>query len=165
MVIPIDQVTPAYTASGIAFGSHVDGLIYNGISIDITNPTITTSPYDQPGMAFSMPQDGIINDLSAFFSPSTNFTISQDTTIIAELFESTVPADNIFTSTGASVSLPIYVAGAVLTGDFRNGIVSNLNFFVAAQTRLLLVFHASGGAGDIITGYGSGGVSITLTGP
>jgi BclB C-terminal domain-containing protein len=159
MSMPILTAVPTFTGSGTALGSTVDGLFFDGSSIDMTNSFC---------MTFSMPQDGIINDLSMFFSPYPDFNISQDTTITAQLFEATGP-DNIFTPIANTWILTAnYSTGLVTTGTFRSGNLSNLNVFAAAQTRLLLVFWPlanQSGVGNVVTGYGSGGLSITFIGP
>ena len=116
-------------------------------------------------VSFSMPRDGIINEIAAYFSTTASVSLIGSTvTIFAQLYQSTTP-DNIFTPIpGAVVALAPSYTGLVNIGQISHGIVTDLNIPVTAETRLLMVFSAQVTAGidiaTIISGVASAGVGI-----
>jgi BclB C-terminal domain-containing protein len=116
-------------------------------------------------MAFSMPRDGVITSLSAFYSTAAAVSLVGTTiTISAQLYSSTTPDDNFTAIPGAIVNLSPDLTGAVAIGEVLSGTTSGLTIPVTAGTRLLLVFTATVTAGidvaTVITGYASAGLGI-----
>ncbi|WP_315975843.1 exosporium glycoprotein BclB-related protein [Parapedobacter soli] len=141
------------TPSVVGFGNNAQLLSILGSTIDLTT---------SPNMAFTMPRDGTITDLSAFFSATTGITLFEPLTIHAQLYQSTTP-NNIFTPIeNAEVTLP-KLDGFVNIGDTRNGQASGLSIPVTAGTRILLVVYVSTIGSPIATavnGYVSAGLAI-----
>ncbi len=131
-----------------------------GSTIDLTG-----SPGTNLDESFSLPTDGTITSISAFFSATNALALVGTTvTVTAQIYESTTP-DNTFTAIpGALVTLSPSLTGFIGVGTVSNGITTGLNIPVTAQTRLLLVFSASAAGLSLvntISGYMSGGLSIT----
>jgi BclB C-terminal domain-containing protein len=147
------------TVSLLGFGSSVTGVAPSAGIIDLTG-----SPGTNLNDAFSVPRDGTITSLSAFFSTTAaQVLIGTTVTISAQLYESTTP-DNTFTAIpGAIVTLAPAQTGVLAIGSVSSGITTGLAIPVTAQTRLLLVYSATA-AGltlvNTINGYGSAGVNI-----
>jgi BclB C-terminal domain-containing protein len=139
----------------IAFGSNELGTVVGGV-IDTTGVS---------SHAFSMPRDGTITSMAAYFSVGAAVALVGSTvTITAQLYSSPTPDDDFTPVVGATVALAPPLTGLVAIGDTSNGIVTGLAIPVTAQTRLLMVFSAAVTAGidiaTIITGYSSAGVTI-----
>jgi len=138
----------------VGFGNCTTILSALGPTIDATNLA---------NFGFSVPRDGIITSVAAYFSVTTaKALVASSITIRAQLYRSTTP-NNIFTPIPtASVVLPP-LSGIVSIGDSVSGITDGLAIPVTAGTRILMVFIATaGGLSTInsIMGYASGGVSI-----
>jgi BclB C-terminal domain-containing protein len=139
----------------ISFGTNDTAVIVGGI-IDTTG----TSSF-----AFSMPRDGVITSIAAYYSVGVALAIiGTEITISAQLYSSTTP-DNIFAPViGSLVSLSPVLTGLVSAGTSLNGIATGLSIPVSAQTRLMMVFSAEVTSGidiaTIISGAASAGVSI-----
>ncbi len=115
-------------------------------------------------LAFSVPRDGTITDMAAYFSVVLGLTlIGTDITVTAQLYRSTTP-DNIFTPIPtAVVTLAPSFGGIINIGDIASGITTGLNISVTAGTRLLLVFTITSDGVSLLntlTGYASAGVNI-----
>jgi BclB C-terminal domain-containing protein len=139
----------------IAFGANDSATTVAGV-LDTTGLS---------NVAFSMPRDGTITSVAAYFSVGSALTLVETTvTITAQLYSSTTPDDLFTPIPGTTVTLAPALTGAVTVGTTSNGIVSGLAIPVTAETRLLLVFTASVTAGTdvdtIIFGFASGGVNI-----
>nr|WP_236354971.1 exosporium glycoprotein BclB-related protein [Konateibacter massiliensis] len=145
------------TTSVLGFGSSVTGISLVGGTIDTTTVG---------NMAFSMPRDGVITSIAAYFSTTLGVSlIGSDVTVEATLYSSTTP-DNVFAPIAlATVTLAPAFNGLIAIGDIADGITTGLSIPVTAGTRLLLVFSASVTDGiDIaatLTGYASAGVAIS----
>jgi BclB C-terminal domain-containing protein len=121
---------------------------------------LTTSPQ----LAYSMPRDGTITDITGFVSISAPLNLVGTTiTLTIELFSSTSP-DNIFTAIpGALTVVAPALTGIISVGTFANGITTGLSIPVTAQTRLLFVISATAAGVTLINNidlYFSGGVNI-----
>ncbi len=147
----------AETGALVGFGSAGETLGVLGLNLDLTGslagPVIN--------FAFSVPRDGVITELAAYFSVTIGLNLVLGTlNVVAQLYESTTP-DNTFTLVpGASVSMPF--SGLISLGDIGSGITA-LNHPVTAGTRLLLVFGLEGTGITLaaaLTGYASGGLAI-----
>ncbi|WP_138475399.1 exosporium glycoprotein BclB-related protein [Dyadobacter bucti] len=153
------------TSSLVGFGSSATGVSIAGGTVDLTG-----GPGILLNTAFSMPRDGIIESVSAYFSTTAALSLIGSTvTITAQLYQSTTP-NNTFTAVpGAVVTLAPPFTGILALGSISNGITTGLSIPVTAQTRLLMVYTANVTAGiDIastIAGYASGGVSIAASVP
>ena len=169
-IIPFSSGTPltmttiagglAGIPSLIGFGSNAPSVSVLGATIDLTNAAGTLTNF-----AFSVPRDGTITALSAFFSTTAALSLTGSTiTIRAQLYQSTTP-NNIFSPiAGAVVTLAPALTGVISIGSLSNGLTSGLSIPVTARTRLLLVFSttASGVAlVNTVAGYASAGLSIS----
>ena len=129
---PVPKVLPvSYT--------HLDVYKRQGTTIDLTNAAGTLTNF-----AFSVPRDGTITALSAFFSTTAALSLTGSTiTIRAQLYQSTTP-NNIFSPiAGAVVTLAPALTGVISIGSLSNGLTSGLSIPVTARTRLLLVFSTT----------------------
>nr|WP_306432963.1 exosporium glycoprotein BclB-related protein [Paenibacillus sp. J23TS9] len=149
------------TASLIGFGSSIAGVsVAAGDTIDLTGAGGTLLNF-----SFSVPRDGTITSIAAYFSTTLALSLLATTvTISAQLYSSTTP-DNIFSPIpGALVSLAPPLSGVLTLGTISNGITTGLSIPVTAQTRLLMVFTAVA-AGEVlvttVAGYASAGVTIS----
>ncbi|MGE7917603.1 exosporium glycoprotein BclB-related protein [Viridibacillus sp. NPDC093762] len=164
-------------ASGIpvkltTFGGHVGttsligfGNSASNVKLDGTKINLTGSAGALLNFAFSIPRDGKITSMDAFFSTSEALSLVNTTiTITAQLYQSTTP-NNLFTPVpGASVTLSPKLSGNLPLGYVSHGITTGLNIKVTAQTRLLMVFStaATGHSLDnMVAGYASSGLSIS----
>jgi BclB C-terminal domain-containing protein len=116
-------------------------------------------------LAFSVPRDGTITDIEAYFSVVIGLTlVATDITVHAQLYQSTVP-NNIFSPiAGTTVNLAPDLSGIISIGDIVTGSLHGLNISVTAGTRLLLVFTITADGVDLLntlTGYASAGISIS----
>lgn len=149
------------TTSLIGFGSSATGVSILGGTIDLTGTIV--GPLIN--FAFSVPRDGVITSIAAYFSTTAALALVGSTvTITAQLFSSPTP-DNAFTAVpGAVVTLAPPLTGIIALGSISNGITTGLAIPVTAQTRLLLVFSATAAGLSLVNtvvGYASGGVNIT----
>jgi BclB C-terminal domain-containing protein len=153
------------SSSLVGFGNSADGVVPTGGNIDLTG-----GPGIDLAYAFSVPQDGIITSLAAYFSTTTaSALIGSTITITAQLYESTIP-DNTFTPiAGAIVNLAPPLTGIVAIGTTSNGVTTGLSIPVTTETRLLLVFSADVTAGidvaSTISGYAGAGMTMVITSP
>ncbi|MEK4661090.1 exosporium glycoprotein BclB-related protein [Priestia sp. FSL H7-0729] len=149
------------TTSLIGFGSSATGVSILGGTIDLTGTVV--GPLIN--FAFSVPRDGVITSIAAYFSTTAALALVGSTvTITAQLFSSPTP-DNAFTAVpGAIVTLAPSLTGIIALGSISNGITNGLTIPVTAETRLLLVFSATASGLTLVNtvvGYASGGVNIT----
>ncbi|MDR3621996.1 MAG: exosporium glycoprotein BclB-related protein [Paludisphaera borealis] len=147
----------------VGFGDSVEMSSPLGATIDLTG-----GPGIDLDEAFSIPLNGTITSLAAYFSLTNPLALVGSTvTITAQLYSSATP-DNIFTPiAGAVVTLAPALTGVDGLGTISNGLTTGLNIPVTAQTRLLMVYSitASGlSLVNTVTGYMSGGVSIASGG-
>ena len=116
--------------------------------------------------AFSMPRDGTITSIAAYYSNTVALALVGTTvTITAQLFSSTTP-DNTFTAIpGAVVTLAPPLTGVVALGTISSGITTGLSIPVTAETRLLMVFSATAEGVTLIntaTGIGTSTLAIIM---
>nr|WP_232436808.1 exosporium glycoprotein BclB-related protein [Paenibacillus senegalimassiliensis] len=142
----------------VGFGN--SGLLPNvlGATIDLTGAAGLLTNF-----SWSMPRDGAITSISAYFSVTAGLSLGLGSVIItAQLYQSTTP-NNIFSPVaGGLVTLPP-LTGLISIGTVISGNSGPLNIPVTEGTRLLLVVSA-GSTGLAIAsttaGYVSGGVNI-----
>ena len=156
---PITLTTIAGGLSGtggiIGFGDSDSGYSILGGTIDLTNSS---------NFAFSMPRDGTITSLSAYFSTTSALALVGTTvSITGQVYTSSTP-DNIFTAVpGATVTLAPSLTGIIALGTVSNGITTGLSIPVTAGTRVMVVFSATAAGVTLINtveGYASAGLSI-----
>ncbi|WP_330659760.1 exosporium glycoprotein BclB-related protein [Caproiciproducens faecalis] len=145
----------AGTNALVGFGSNDTALIVGGL-IDIGGSS---------SLAFSMPRDGTITSMSAYYSVAAAASLIGSTvTITTQLYSSTTPNDSFAPVAGALVTLTPALTGLVNIGQTSSGLVTGLSIPVTADTRLMFVVSASVTAGiDIattLTGFVSGGLGI-----
>ncbi|WP_160671058.1 exosporium glycoprotein BclB-related protein [Clostridium sp. C8-1-8] len=149
----------AGTVSALGFGSSATGLTVAGLTIDLTGGAGLAI-----NEAFSMPRDGVIRSISAFYSNVLALALVGTTVNITAQLYSAPPTSNIFTAIpGASVQLDP-LPGVLAIGGTSSGITTGLSIPVAAETRLLLVYSATTTGIPVVaavTGYASAGVSIS----
>jgi BclB C-terminal domain-containing protein len=115
--------------------------------------------------AFSMPRNGVITSIAAYFSSTVGLSLIGSTaTVTAQLYQSTTPDDVFSPIPGTVVTLSPALSGNVLVGARAFGLLSGLNVAVNANTRVMLVFSASVTAGlpvaVALAGIASAGVTI-----
>ena len=125
---------------------------------------LTGGPGQAVNFAFSMPRDGTITSISAYFSNSVaQALVGTTVTLSGQLYASTIPS-NVFTQIpGTTVTLAPSLTGIIAIGTTANAIVTGLSIPVTAQTRLLFVGTASASGVSLINteqGYWSAGVTI-----
>lgn len=136
-----------------------------GMSDAQSLPNLTDQTTYSSNYAFSLPRDGTISAISAYFSNnSAPFNIVGTTlTITAQLYISSPPS-NLFTAIpGATVILTPSYTGAVSAGTPTNGLTNGLSIPVLFQDRLIMVFSMQGAGvtpSQLITGIFSGGVQL-----
>lgn len=136
--------------------------------MDVLDATInlTGAPLLDLNYAFTVPRDGIISSIRAFFSVTTAVGIGVgDYTIHAQLYISQSPDSNIFDAIASTdVTLTPALSGLIVLGDTATGVLEGLSIAVAAGDRLLLVFYVVPPELSVaaeITGYASAGVAIS----
>lgn len=165
-IIPLSSGTPVSMTTNnegvdgvpsfIGFGSSDIGAEALKTTINIT---------ELANHAFSMPRDGIITSLSAFFSTSQQINLTgTNVTINARLYSSSTPS-NVFTEIpGTLITLTPALTGIVNEGFISRGIITGLAIPVTAETRLMVVF-TSKSTGErfqnTIVGYASAGIGIS----
>ena len=147
----------AGTSTAVGPGGSLTGLVITGGNTITIAPSVTNP-------AFSMPRDGVLTGISAYFSNTLALTlVSSSIQITGQVFVSATP-NNIFTAvTGATVTLTPSLTGVGI-GTSSNGITTGLNIPITAQSRVILVFTANVVAGidvaTLITGNISAGLNI-----
>ncbi len=161
--LPVAPTTIALGLAGlpaiVGFGNSTVLPNILGATIDLTGSTGLLA-----NLAFSMPRDGIITSIAAYFSVVIGLTlIGTNITVHAQLYQSTTP-NNIFSPiAGTEVTLAPSFGGIIVIGSIASGILTGLNISVTAETRLLMVFSITADGVSLIntlTGYASAGVSI-----
>ena len=144
----------------IGMGSSASGVTISGGVIDLTNAAGTLTNF-----AFSMPRDGTITSISAFFSTTLALSLIGSTvTIQATLYSSSIPNNTFTAIPGAVVTLAPALTGVLAIGSLSSGTTTGLNIPVTNQTRLLLVFTATASGLSLvnsIVGYASAGIAIS----
>jgi BclB C-terminal domain-containing protein len=146
----------------IGFGSNVQGVDVLSTTINLTGAPLLDLNY-----AFTMPRDGVITSIRAFFSVTAAAGVGVGNyTIHAQLYVSQSPDSNIFDAIpGTDVTLsPAFPGPIIALGDTASGALDGLSIPVAAGNRLLLVFYVEPpalSAAATFAGYASAGVAIS----
>ena len=148
------------TTSLVGFGSTATGISVAGGLIDLTGTVL--GPIIN--YAFSVPRDGNITSLAAYFSNTIAASLVGTTiTLRAQLYASSTPDNTFSPVAGAEVTLAPPFNGVLALGTISSGITTGLSIPVTAETRLLMVFSATADGLSLIntvTGYASAGVTI-----
>ena len=148
------------TTTLVGFGNSIAGVsILGGGTIDLTGASGTLLNF-----AFSVPREGTITSIAAYFSTTLALSlVSSAITITAQLYSSTTP-DNTFTPIpGAVATLAPALTGIIGVGTVSNGITTGLTIPVTPETRLLMVFSTTATGVSLINtviGYASAGLTI-----
>uniref|UniRef100_UPI0025EE9493 exosporium glycoprotein BclB-related protein n=1 Tax=uncultured Oscillibacter sp. TaxID=876091 RepID=UPI0025EE9493 len=159
-------VAPTTLAAGLVGVPAVVGFGNSAVLPNILGATIdlTGAAGLLANMSFSMPRDGVITDITAYFSTVVALSLlGGEVTVTAQLYESTTPDNTFSPVAGTAVALAPTYSGVVAIGEVAFGSLTGLNIPVTAETRLLLVFSvtATGLAlATVVNGYASGGVNI-----
>ncbi|WP_324777901.1 exosporium glycoprotein BclB-related protein [Virgibacillus senegalensis] len=151
----------AGTTSLVGFGSSNTGVeLLDGGQIDITGAGATILNF-----AFSVPRDGTITSIEAYFSTTASVGLTGDITINAQLYRSPDPATNIFDPIPETlVTLSPDITAPITIGEISRGSVTGLDTLVTEGDRLLLVFSATASGISLVgtvAGYASAGVAIS----
>ena len=163
-IIPFASGTPAVvttlfggtagTSTTVGFGNSVTGVYVSGGLIDAT--TINN-------IAFSVPRDGTITSLSAFFSNTAGLSLLGTTVnLTAELYVAD-QGSNYFVPLGGYTTLSPAFTGIASIGSTASANNSSLNIPVTRGQRILLVFSATASGLSLVntlTGYVSAGINI-----
>jgi BclB C-terminal domain-containing protein len=148
------------TAGLVGFGNSASSISALGGTIDITGTIL--GPLIN--FAFSVPRDGTITSISAFFSTTVALALVATTvTITAQLYTSSTPDNTFVPVPGALVTLAPPLTGVVGLGTISNGITTGLAIPVTEEDRLLLVFTITSAGVTLlntVVGYASAGVTI-----
>ncbi|KAA0992735.1 exosporium glycoprotein BclB-related protein [Dyadobacter aurulentus] len=163
-IIPFASGTPAVittlgnglagTSTALGFGNSVTGVNVSGGLVDATMLN---------NVAFSVPRNGTITSLYAFFSNSLALALlGTDINLRAELYVAQ-PGSNSFTPIGPSAALSPSFSGIISIGSIAEGNLSGLNIPVTAGQRIMLVFSADANGISLVNtlaGFASAGINI-----
>ncbi|WP_169085592.1 exosporium glycoprotein BclB-related protein [Paenibacillus sp. PL91] len=148
------------TVSLIGFGISLPGVVLTGTSIDLTGSVVGGPLFNY---AFSVPRDGLIDSISAFFSNTATVNLlTSSVTLTAQLYSAPL-GDNLFNPVAGAAVTFAPITGLLALGETRTGTAPALAIPVTAGTRLLMVYSAD--TADLalaaaVVGYASAGVSI-----
>lgn len=159
---PIPVTTIAGGLSGqvalVGFGNAGNANLI-GNSIDLTGSSGASVNF-----AFSVPRDGTITSITAYFSNTVALTLIGSTvTLTGQLYSSNTPNNTFTPIPGAIVTLAPPYTGVLPIGTITNGITTGLSIPVTAQTRLMFVGSATANGLSLVntvSGYWSGGVAV-----
>jgi BclB C-terminal domain-containing protein len=144
------------TGSALGFGSSLTGI---NVTTGIIDDTFLSGTY-----AFSMPDEGTITSIAAYFSSTTSLLLDGSTiTITAEIYTSSTPNNDFTAVPGGIVTLSPALTGALSPGIISNGIATGLSIPVTAQTRVLVAFSINvSGLPNVytVTGFANAGIKI-----
>ena len=142
----------------VGFGNASSGVGLSAGNIDLTGGTGANV-----NLGFSVPRNGTIKSLSAFFSNTAALSLVGSSAVVNAQLYSNDGTNNLFVPvTGVSVSLPAY-SGTIAIGSTRNAMINGLSIPVTAQSRYILFFSCTATGLSLINtieGYASAGVSI-----
>jgi BclB C-terminal domain-containing protein len=148
------------TVSLIGFGISLPGVVLTGTSIDLTGAVLGGPLFNY---AFSVPRDGLIDSISAFFSNTATVNLlTSSVTLTAQLYSAPLGSNLFNPVAGAAVTFAP-ITGLLALGTTRTGTTPALAIPVTTGTRLLMVYSAD--TADLalaaaVIGYASAGLSI-----
>ena len=150
----------AGTGALVGFGNSLSGIVLSAGNIDITGGAGLNINF-----GFTVPRNGTIKSITAFFSSTVALALlGTSLSVKAELYQSTSINSNIFSPVpGAEVTLSPSLTGVISIGNTCSGVINGLSIPVTAQSRYLLVFSSTAtglSLLNVISGYASAGVSI-----
>jgi len=170
VIIPFASGEPRLlvTASGgiarfgavIGFGASADDVDVTGATINLVGGAGIVR-----NMAFSMPRDGTLVELTGFFSTSVIVDLPPPGAfVIVRLYRSGPLPSNIFAPLGPALLLPLPPGEPVPVGTPTNGTVPLGSLPVFKQERLILVVSVivpgQTGITTFVSGYLSAGLAI-----
>ncbi len=112
------------------FGSSITGISLIGVIIDLTGGVGILLNF-----AFSVPRDGTITSIAAYYSNVDELAlIGSKVTITAQLFSSSTPNNLFILTPGAIATLAPALTRIVALGGTSNGITTGLSIPITAQT-------------------------------
>lgn len=142
------------TSAAIGMGSSAANIALSGTTVDLTGAAGTLLNF-----ASVVPRDGVITDISGFFSVALGATLLSAPTIRVRVLKSQSPTSNIFTEV-SSFNLSPTLNAIVTIGQTCTGSES-VNIPVSQGERLLVVFGATASLAVAVTGYASAGIAIS----
>lgn len=118
---------------------------------------------EQKQLAFSMPCNGVITDMTVYFSLVSAGTLGINDIITAQRFYSSAPNNSFMSLADAKVVFS-QIAGGASIGTIRYGTTTGLSIPVTIGTRLLMAFYNTtvNNVTSSLSGFMSGGVRIEL---
>ncbi|WP_263364402.1 exosporium glycoprotein BclB-related protein [Paenibacillus sabuli] len=160
--MPITMTTISGGLSGqmgmLGFGSS-DQISASGGAIDLTGASGVNINY-----AFSVPRNGTLTSMSAFFSTTNAQSLVGTTITVQAQLYSSASGNTFLPVPGAAVTLAPSLTGVLTIGTTSNGSTTGLNIPITANTRYLLVFSATATGISLtnsIPGYASAGIEIS----
>ena len=147
------------TSAVLGFGNSASGISNSGGFIDLTGGAGVNL-----NMAFSVPRDGVITSLSAFFSTTVaQSLIGSTVSVTAQVYMADKNSNTFTPVPGAMATLAPTFTGILAIGSPASGTTTGLSIPVPAGSRLLLVFSATATGISLIntvSGYASAGLAI-----
>jgi BclB C-terminal domain-containing protein len=151
--------TPGY----LGFGNSATGAFVNPLST--TSISLSGGTGVLLNMAFSMPYNGIITGISAYFSLVAALNLLSTLTVNVAIYQSTTPNNTFTIIPSTNTALSPNLTGVLNLGTIAKGNTTGLNIPVAIDTRLVVVVYVQVASGiniaNVVTGYVSAGVSIS----
>ena len=160
--VPVSLTTVA--GGFVGLGSLIGfGNAFSGVGLSAGNIDLTGGTGVNVNLGFSVPRNGTIKSVTAFFSNTAALSLVGSSVVIKAQLYSNNGTSNLFVPVaGASVSLPA-ISGTVSIGTTRNAIINGLSIPVTAQSRYILFFSCTATGLSLVNtveGYASAGVSI-----
>lgn len=165
-IIPFASGAPIIMTSIAGGAVGIPSMIgFGNGELALSNLTPTINIQGINSMAFSVPRDGTITAIAAYFSTTAALALLDSTvTVLVQLYESTTPDDNFSLIVGSDVTLAPPLTGLLVpAGTVSSGLVTGLSLPVTAGSRLLLVYSITSTGVTLIntvSGVASAGVSI-----
>jgi len=144
----------------VGFGSSAELATVLGATIDLTGAAGTLLNF-----GWSVPRNGTITDINAFFSVTAGVSLGVGTIAIhAQLYESTAPNNTFTPLVGTTVVLAPALGPVISIGGIATGSATGLAIPVVKGSRLLLVFSANPSGitlAQTLGGYASAGIAIS----
>lgn len=162
-IIPFSS-GPAIAMTTTLAGPGNVGCIGFGNSVNLSGSTPILDLTTSNNMAFMVPTNGTINEISGFFSTSTALSLIGTTiSITAKLFEASQGSNSFTEVPGAVVTLSPVLTGIAGIGTTTSGTTSGLSIPVSAGKRYMMVFTSTASGISLIntiSGYASAGLTI-----
>ncbi len=158
--VTLTTVTGGFVGLGSLIGF---GNAFSGVGLSAGNIDLTGGAGININLGFSVPRNGTIKSITAFFSNTAALSLVGTSVVIKAQLYSNNGTGNLFVPvSGASVSLPA-ISGVIAIGSTRNAMSAGLSIPVVAQSRYILFFSCTATGLSLVNsidGYASAGVSI-----